>query len=318
MLYVETEPLPAQPQFLDVVCDGVPFRFHLLHASLEERRRARGKRPRVREVTRTAIGHTHDVYHVVLFTRGESKFAFGGRAVPCRPGTLIVTCPGEVHDFGPLKGREIHYREITFALEGEEGPLRLPFERTLELFTGRELVSARYPVELRAPVASRIGRAFERLLPALVERRDFPAAWVELVRIVTIIAGEVHRPAEAAPAPGRGPLAGRIARVREGIELRFAERLTVTELAREANLSKEYFIRAFKAEAGLPPVAFQRRIRIRAAKRLLATTGLSCGEIADLVGFGDVYQFSRAFSKIAGLPPTEYRRRARSAPPPPG
>ncbi|MHC4251809.1 MAG: helix-turn-helix domain-containing protein [Planctomycetota bacterium] len=315
MLYVETGPLPAQPQFLDVVCEGRPYRFHLLHASLEERRRTRGKRPRVREVTRTAVGHTHDVYHVVLFTRGESKFALGGRAVPCRPGTLVVTCPGEVHDFGPLKGSEVRYRELTFALEGELGPIRLGIEEVLGLLTGRELSRAEYPVELRAPVAGEIGRAFERMLPALVERRDFPTAWVEIARVLTIIADEVHRPEEAPSPPGRGPLAGRIARAREAIELRFAERLSVAELAREAGLSKEYFIRSFKAEVGLPPVAYQRRVRIRAAMRLLATAGLSCGEIADLVGFGDVYQFSRAFSGVAGVPPTEYRRRARGAPP---
>ncbi|MHC5056014.1 MAG: helix-turn-helix domain-containing protein [Planctomycetota bacterium] len=311
MLYVETEPLAAQPQFLDVACEGRPCRFHLLHATLEERRRTRGKRPRVREVTRTAVGHTHDVYHVVLFTRGESRFALGGRAVPCRPGTLVVTCPGEVHDFGPLKGSEVYYRELAFALEGDRGPLRLGSERVLELFTGRELAGAEFPVELRPRVAAEMGRVFERMVPALVERRDFLAAWVEIARIVTIIADEVHRPEEALGPPGRGPLAGRIARAREAIELRFAERLSVAELAREAGLSKEYFIRSFKAEVGLPPVAFQRRVRIRAAMRLLATAGLSCGEIADLVGFGDVYQFSRAFSGVAGVPPTEYRRRAR-------
>jgi AraC-like DNA-binding protein len=311
MLYVETEPIAARPQFLDVVRDGEPFRFHLLHATLEERRRRRGKRPRVRVVTRTAVGHTHDVYHVVLFTRGESKFAYGGRAAPCRPGTLVVTSPGEVHDFGPLEGREIHYREFTFALEGDRGPLTLSISEVLELFTGRELGPAEYPVELRPRVAGEMGRVFESMVPALVERRDFAAAWIELARIMTMIADEVHAPSGGEPSSGGGPVAGRIVRARESIELRFAERLSVGTLAREANLSKEYFIRAFKAEVGLPPIAFQRRVRIRAAMRLLATAGLSCGEIADLVGFGDVYQFSRAFSGVAGLPPTEYRRRAR-------
>ena len=49
--------------------------------------------------------------------------------------------------------------------------------------------------------------------------------------------------------------------------------------------------------------------RIRIAKRLLHSTGLSVGAIAEECGFTDRSQFCTAFRKQKGMTPTEYKKR---------
>ena len=74
-----------------------------------------------------------------------------------------------------------------------------------------------------------------------------------------------------------------------------------------AGFSEGYFLRSFKRIVGLSPIAYQRQLRIGAARTLLRSTNLECKEIAAQVGFGDVCQFSKAFKKATGLSPRRHR-----------
>lgn len=56
------------------------------------------------------------------------------------------------------------------------------------------------------------------------------------------------------------------------------------------------FVKEFK-ELGCKPSAYVNRIRISAAKLLLTDTDMTVREIADRVGYSDVYYFSKVFKK---------------------
>lgn len=49
-----------------------------------------------------------------------------------------------------------------------------------------------------------------------------------------------------------------------------------------------------------------------AAQRLLFEIHLRPGEIAEAVGYPDVFQFSKQFKKTFGMSPSEYRNRQRT------
>lgn len=83
------------------------------------------------------------------------------------------------------------------------------------------------------------------------------------------------------------------------------------ELAEEAGLARNAFLRLFKEETGESPQLYSRRRRIEYACELLHFTERSMEEIAEAAGFADRYHFSRVFSKILGFPPAAYRRGAR-------
>jgi AraC-like DNA-binding protein len=52
-------------------------------------------------------------------------------------------------------------------------------------------------------------------------------------------------------------------------------------------------------------------IRMKEAKRLLATTDEPIARVGELSGYPDQFYFSRTFRKEAGENPTEYRKNSR-------
>ena len=84
--------------------------------------------------------------------------------------------------------------------------------------------------------------------------------------------------------------------------------LCVSELARESGISDVYFRKIFKECYGMPPAKYLSSLRIKKAKQLLISDGMSIGEAASAVGFSDIYVFSKAFKRIVGIPASEYIR----------
>lgn len=65
--------------------------------------------------------------------------------------------------------------------------------------------------------------------------------------------------------------------------------------------------RVFKQVTGSLPRDFIIQVRIDRAKQLLRESSLSIGEIADALGYPDVFFFSRQFKNRSGLSPTHFR-----------
>lgn len=64
----------------------------------------------------------------------------------------------------------------------------------------------------------------------------------------------------------------------------------------------------FKQEKGIPMGEYHNRARMQEACRLLRSTLLPVGEVADRLGFADPLYFSKKFRAFAGLSPAAYRR----------
>lgn len=86
-------------------------------------------------------------------------------------------------------------------------------------------------------------------------------------------------------------------------------KLSLKDIAQSAPLSPGRLRPLFKAQTGMTPIRYLRRLRLQKAKRLLETSGLSVKEIAAQVGLSDVSHFVRDFEKACGLAPTAHRVR---------
>ncbi|TMR01088.1 helix-turn-helix domain-containing protein [Actinomadura soli] len=86
------------------------------------------------------------------------------------------------------------------------------------------------------------------------------------------------------------------------------EPLTVTALARRANVTPRTLIRRFHATTGTTPMAWLRGIRIDHARELLETTSLPVDQIAQRSGLGSPANLRHHFTRVVGVPPTTYRR----------
>lgn len=86
------------------------------------------------------------------------------------------------------------------------------------------------------------------------------------------------------------------------------EPLTVTDLARRANMSARSLARHFAAATGTTPLQWLLTQRIQCAQELLETTDLSVDHIARTTGMGTATSLRRHFHRATGVPPDTYRR----------
>lgn len=81
----------------------------------------------------------------------------------------------------------------------------------------------------------------------------------------------------------------------------------VEDLAQRAQLSPRYFSIKFKELIGVSVQAYMIRTRIDRAKHLLMHAGMNVTEVADALGYRDIFFFSRQFKQYTGKSPSEIR-----------
>lgn len=84
--------------------------------------------------------------------------------------------------------------------------------------------------------------------------------------------------------------------------------LNVQMLSEVSNVSEIYFRKLFTEIYDMPPKKYINLIRMTKAKELLLTGEVTVQQVAEAVGFRDVYGFCKAFRKAHDCTPTEYRK----------
>ena len=143
-----------------------------------------------------------------------------------------------------------------------------------------------HEAETKAPGYELMVRAGLMELLAMVHRRS--CGWKEQPS-----SQQVH------PEPVRRALAF--------MEANVARPLTLTEIAREAHLSKQHFCRVFHHSLGVSPLRFLMRLRLRVAKGVLWHEESTVKEAALAAGFEDQHHFTRVFHRLEGITPTDFR-----------
>lgn len=96
-----------------------------------------------------------------------------------------------------------------------------------------------------------------------------------------------------------------IARARDYIQDRHAERISLDDLERETGVSKFHLARTFRAALGLPPHQFLKRVRLARAMDLMRR-GTRPSEVAQQTGFADQPHLTRVFRSDLGVTPYEF------------
>ena len=109
------------------------------------------------------------------------------------------------------------------------------------------------------------------------------------------------------PNDSAGPALERVLAL---MDARYAERLDLETLCREAHFSRHHFIRTFRSRLFETPHQYLIRKRIDRARELLATTDRSVTEVCFEVGFESLGSFSSLFRRLVGWPPSVYRARS--------
>jgi AraC family transcriptional regulator len=104
---------------------------------------------------------------------------------------------------------------------------------------------------------------------------------------------------------GLGP--ARLRTVRELVQARMEDDLTLIEMAQAVDLSPAYFSRMFHKSTGETPHQFVLRNRIERAKEMLGVAEVRVLDVAVACGFKTQQHFARVFRRVCGASPTDYR-----------
>jgi AraC-like DNA-binding protein len=97
----------------------------------------------------------------------------------------------------------------------------------------------------------------------------------------------------------------RIVQAKLFIDIHYAGKIDLENIADEAYFSKFHFIRQFKKIYGNTPHQYLTQVRIEKAMQLLRS-GVPVSEACFSVGFESISSFSALFKRIAGLAPSAY------------
>jgi AraC-like DNA-binding protein len=103
------------------------------------------------------------------------------------------------------------------------------------------------------------------------------------------------------------PTARHLLRAKDLADARYAEPLTVDDLARAAGLSKAHFSREFRQAFGETPHAYLLTRRLERAAALLRSTDWSVTDVCFSVGLQSLGSFTSSFTRTYGVPPAAYR-----------
>lgn len=139
---------------------------------------------------------------------------------------------------------------------------------------------------------------------------DFQKSPVADVLLKGVLADILSRPAlrdekPSAHALHESAISAMIAEIQSGT----AALPSVAEMARRISVSQAHFSRVFHRITGQSPRDFLLQTRLTRARHLLAGTALSVGEIAERLGYADIFFFSRQFKEKIGVSPGVFRKK---------
>ncbi len=299
--YIRPYSAPSRSYFLSIPYDSGSAVLTFLHAG-----RSSWPRDDAGPAVSTERGHSHSVYHAVLYTSGHNIMIHEGGKHPCRRGTLVLTDPGCVHEYRPQTAGGASFIEITFNLRCGNVSVTPPWKHLLSYWLGINEVKASWPVNIPPPDLERLEGLMNAIVSSLNDDTGLSEAASALAMGEFILnLGDYFTRDGISDAPAK--LDG-IEKAKRYLEKNFSDSVSISDLARIACLSEGAFIRSFSTRFGFSPMVYRKRLRITAAKHLLAVSGRSIGEIASNVGYGDIYVFSRTFKTEVGKTASQWRK----------
>jgi len=233
-------------------------------------------------------------FTLVLMVEGRGYFHDDrGARLELGPGDVVLVFPEIAHAYGPVKGGE--WTQVYVVFDGPQ----------FQLWRAQGLLTPERPV-LRLGEPDYWQRRLHEVIQAEPSHRA-GAPLRAMGRFLQVVAEMLATDAEKVRRSGRDDWLEKSLRL-------LGERgaggwRSPQAVAADVGQSYENFRKRFAQLMGESPGHYQKRRRIEWACAAIYHGGSSFKEIADLLGFCDVFHFSKAFKQEIGFTPSDYRKR---------
>ncbi|MBO2453097.1 AraC family transcriptional regulator [Actinomadura barringtoniae] len=246
--------------------------------------------------------HSHETYSFGVTDAGAQGFRCRGGTHTSSAGMVMAFNPDEVHDGHAAADLGYHYRIVhihprvvadvlTDAADGRAAAMPL-FARPV------------LPDPMAAHAINRLYAAVGAASPLVVDER--------LTAVITALTRSGATRAPLVRTLDDTSQRKAAFRARDLLHQSYLEPIPVEALAEAAGCSRFALYRAFRDVFGLAPSDYQRQLRLRHARSLLAT-GTTPADAAAASGFADQAHLARWFHRSYGLTPGTFIRAAESA-----
>jgi AraC-like DNA-binding protein len=255
-------------------------------------------------------------YEMEFILESSGSQLIGGTVHPIRRGDVVLRCPGQrtqgIMPYSCLT--------IIFDLEGRYRPRPIPYFSVWNQPHAEQVACPHFKsdfIDIIPPVSHpESGDLYRSLFETCLKHYISPGEGSELIQKASILQilyhlhGQARDPIPAGPVTQHQKLQTVLAYMRRN----YRRKLPLKELGEVAALSPTYLHRVFSATMGESPLDHLNRLRMDAARELLATSDLSACSVAQEVGFDNVSYFFTLFRRQTGLTPAAFRERHRFAP----
>jgi AraC-like DNA-binding protein/mannose-6-phosphate isomerase-like protein (cupin superfamily) len=250
---------------------------------------ARVMRPRLGNVD----VHWHDYYELSLVLAGRAEHVVNGQPRTIGPGSAFLLSPADFHAIRPIGDEPLTCYNTVIdpgVMERQLAALGGPSVERLPWQTG-DFAAAE-------PDFARLQAEFERPRPGSARMTE---------ALVACLVVELGRRCGIGLDRGRPPVDEDLRGAVLYVDRHFREPISLAGAAARAHLSPNYFSERFRQYAGQPFQAYLQERRLRFARSLLDSTGLTVTEVCHAAGFNSLSHFGRAFRRRYGVPPSARR-----------
>jgi AraC family transcriptional regulator, transcriptional activator of pobA len=250
--------------------------------------------------------HVHDFLVLTHVETGTGSLRLNGRDEPAAAGDLFVVGPGDevAGGMADAAGWCVFFPPDVLAPPVAGGLVSWRAHPLLAPFTA----GAVPPRRLHVPAVDRPtwSARFAALEAELAGRRDGHAE--AAVALLTLLLVDVARLAADVPGDLRANGEPLLAAVFDVIEARFAEPISLRDVAAAVRLSPGHLTTAVGRRTGRTVQQWITERRMAEARRLLAGTDLPVEAVAARAGYRDTGWFIRQFRRDHGTTPAAWRR----------
>ena len=246
--------------------------------------------------------HYHDCYQILYIVRGSAQVEVGGQIHHASTGSLLI--------FSRLEQHSITARSNDYC--------RYVLEISPQISVDSQFSPKLSSVLVNRPEGfsncvqtEEDGGMLEQLLRQLVEERRSSALLSEEMQNLLLQQLLIHIQRQLPnPMPEISDESFTVVhQIQKRFEHHYSQSITLAQIAKDYGLSASYVSHIFKKVTGHSVMGYLQSCRLAAAKKYLAGTGQSIGEIVDSCGFSDSSNFSRTFKEQVGCTPSEFRKK---------
>jgi len=256
-------------------------------------------------------GESHDFWEFIYIDRGELTVTAGESQYLLKAGELAFHRPGEFHSFRVTGQGLVNIIVVSFCCRSPE---MRRFEQKILLLHQAEKQCLSAIVR-----ESELNFAHFDNEPPLVDMRkksDAPFGGDQLIRnsleqflIYIYRRNDNIRFAERTVSSNQFHHHAQVAmQLQDYLDEHFAEKVTLESLSERMSISVSQLKRVFKEQVGTSVIPYLTNLRISEARRLIRESNLNFSQIAEAVGYDNIYYFSTLFKRKTGMTLTEYSK----------